>query len=111
MNLAFENDLILEFEKQDHDVSKFMVHFNAYIDKNIYMLFPKERDLQIAGSLLTIFQNVENLELFNKKAIFLYIKEMTNITTARHITKVITKFEEIYKKLYKEYEVKGYITL
>jgi hypothetical protein len=105
------NDLTLEFEKQDHDISKFMLCFNEYMDKNIYKIFQKEREIKIAGALLMIFKNVDNLELFNKKAIFLYIKEMTEVTTARHITKVIDKFEKVYIKLYQEYEQKGYITL
>ena len=104
------NDLTLEFEKQDHSTVEFIELFNKYMDEHIYELFPKERELKIADALLMVFKNIDNLELFNKKAVFLYIKEMADVTAARHITKVINKFNDIYIKLYQEYESKGCIS-
>jgi hypothetical protein len=104
------NDLTLEFEVQDHSVSQFFKLYIEYMDKNLFKLFPKENDAKIADAVLMLFKNKENIEIFNKKVIFLYIKEMVDVPT-RHITKIITSFKEIYIELYNEYENNGYVKI
>lgn len=102
------NDLTLEFEVQDHSLSQFFKLYIKYMDENLFMLFPKETDAKIADAVLMLFKNKENIEIFNKKVIFLYIKEMVDVPT-RHITKIVTRFKEIYIELYNEYENNGYL--
>jgi hypothetical protein len=104
------NDLTLEFETQDHSVQDFMSMYIDYMDENLFELFPKENDAKIADAVLMLFKHKENLEIFNKKAIFLYIKEMVDVPT-RHITKIIIRFKELYEELYYEYETTGYIKM
>ena len=103
------NDLTLEHEIQDHSTKAFMDMYVEYMDNNLFDIFKKEHELKIADALLLVFKNVDNLDLFNKKAVFLYIKEITDIRTSRHITKVIGMFGNIYNKLYIEYEKYGII--
>ena len=104
------NDLTLEFEAQDHSVQDFMSMYIEYMDENLFELFPKENDAKIADAVLMLFKNKEHIEIFNKKAMFLYIKEMVDVPT-RHITKVIIKFKEKYQVLHDEYELNGYIRM
>ena len=104
------NDLTLEFEAQDHTIQDFMSMYIDYMDENLFKLFPKENDAKIADAVLMLFKHKENLEIFNKKAVFLYIKEMVDVPT-RHITKIILKFKSKYKELHEEYEKIGYIKM
>ena len=46
------------------------------------------------------------IENFNKKALYILIREMTNVETS-YITKVTNVFKSQYKKLLREYEMTG----
>ena len=48
----------------------------------------------------------EDIENFNKKALYVLIREMTNIETS-YITKVVNVFKKEYKYLINEFETKG----
>ena len=102
------NDLTLAFEAQDHSIKDFMPMYIEYMDDKLFDIFPKELDVKIADAVLMLFKNNEYIEIFNKKAMFLYIKEMVDVPT-RHITKVIKVFKQYYGVLYQEYEINGYI--
>lgn len=102
------NDLTLAFEAQDHSIKDFMSMYTEYMDDKLFDIFPKELDAKIADAVLMLFKNNEHIEIFNKKAMFLYIKEMVDVPT-RHITKVIKVFKQYYGVLYQEYEINGYI--
>ena len=59
--------------------------------------------MNIADAILTIFKTRNDLELFKKKALYIYIREMTNCKTP-NLTKVIqvlkSDFYEKYLDLY-----------
>jgi len=57
-----------------------------------------------------LFKRRENLEIFNKKALYIYIREMTEVDTPI-ITKVTKKLKIVYKKLYTEFNETGYIKI
>ena len=50
----------------------------------------------------------EEIENFNKKALYILIREMTNIQTS-YITKVVNIFRKQYKHLLQQFEKKGII--
>jgi|TARA_B100002019_G_scaffold165966_1_gene143419 hypothetical protein len=68
-------------------------------------IFKKESELHIADAVLTIFRTRNDLEIFKKKALYIYIREITDCDTPS-LTRVITKlkldFQEKYQKLYDE---------
>jgi len=88
----------------------FIQQFTNYIDTNIYSLFPKQRDAQIADAIMELFRRNENLDIFNKKALYIYIKEITDATTPQ-ITKIIKRLKMIYVRKFNEYYEHGRITL
>lgn len=68
-------------------------------------MFPKEADRKIADAVLTIFQQRNDIEIFKKKALYIYIREMTGQETPQ-LTKVINKLKEaFYEIYYKYYEI------
>jgi hypothetical protein len=88
-----------EFVDEQKD---FIDLFVDIMEKFLPLLFTKNRDLQVADSVLYLFKTRENIENYNKKALYILIRERTGVRT-QYITNVITKVRELYSKLYKEY--------
>jgi len=72
-------------------------------------LFNKIQDKQIADAVLTIFKTRHDLDLFKKKALYIYIREMTDCETP-HLTKVISVLKEHWIKKYQYYYDEGLIS-
>lgn len=89
-------------------ISLFTDLYVEYCTNNIYNLFPKEIDAKIADAILELFRKRDNLDVFNKKALYIYIREMIDVKTPK-ITKIADKLYEIYKKSYIFYLENGYI--
>lgn len=68
-------------------------------------MFPKKEDQNIANAVLTVFRHRQDLQLFKKKEIYIYVREITGCDTP-YLTKIISTFRddflEKYKKLVKE---------
>ena len=55
-----------------------------------------------------MFRKRDRIEIFNKKALYVYIREMTNANT-QQITKVVKDMRLRWKKMYSDFLEKGYI--
>ena len=73
-----------------------------YFDKNILNIFNKKRDIEVAYAIVELFKNKDEIENFNKKALYILIREMTNVNTI-HITSVVNVFKKHYKKIIEEH--------
>ena len=89
------------------DLDKYVDIFVAHVSENIFELFQKKNDAQIADAILELFRKRENLEVFNKKALYIYIREMVEVKTPK-ITKIADKLHDIYKSQYVFYLENGY---
>jgi len=89
-------------------ISLFTDLYVDYCTNNIFIIFPKEIDAKIADAILELFRKRDNLEIFNKKALYIYIREMIDVKTPK-ITKIADRLHEIYKKGYIFYLENGYI--
>ena len=89
------------------DLNKYIDIFVKHVSDNIYELFPKKNDAQIADAILELFRKRENLEVFNKKALYIYIREMVDVKTPK-ITKIADKLHTIFKSNYVFYLENGY---
>ena len=86
-------------QKQIEAVKDFMDYYVSYMDYNIFKLFNKDRDRKIADSLTELFRTRDNLYSYNKKALYILIRERTGVQT-QYITRVVGKMKIIYKELY-----------
>lgn len=77
-----------------------------YWDLNLETFFTKRRDLQIADAVLELFRRAEYIENFNKKGLYLLIREMTGHPT-HYITKVVNKMKSKQMELYNEFMHSG----
>ena len=78
------------------------------MDNILPKTFKKQEEIQVADAILTVFSKRESLEIFNKKAIYIYIREITGIETPT-ITKVVKIMKKIYFNCYSQYLETGYI--
>ena len=79
-----------------------------YFDNNMNNIFKKERDLKIGYAIVDLMKQRDDIENFNKKAIYILIREMTDVETA-HITAVVNVLKKHYKKLLNTYFKSGSI--
>ena len=105
--MLYENDKNIE---NAFDELSFMDQYIKYIDTHLFKLFPKKQDAQTADAIVELFRKRETLEIFNKKALYIYIREITDVSTPQ-ITKIIKKLKLIYVQLYNEYYQHGYIKI
>ena len=84
-----------------------MDEYIEYCTTNIFELFPKETEAQVADAILELFRKRNSLDVFNKKALYIYIREIIDVKTSK-ITKVADKLYDIFKKRYMFYLEHGY---
>lgn len=68
-----------------------------------------DTEKDILNALLYHFKNIDNLEMFNKKAIYIAIREMTGVDSSK-ITPVLNKMKSVYPTIrdkYLEYGIIG----
>jgi predicted HTH transcriptional regulator len=83
-----------EEETEDRvSLEEFFDKYLTYWDINIERYYPKKKD---------------RIELFNKKALYVYIREMTDAST-QQITKIVKQMKNGYKSMLSDYLELGYI--
>jgi len=95
-----------EGSSQDR-LSNFLDEYVIHCTNNIYTLFPKEVDAQIADAILELFRKREHIDIFNKKALYIYIREIIDAKTPK-ITKIADRLYNIFKQHYYFYLENGY---
>jgi len=55
----------------------------------------KENDLKVYQAIMILFESKEDIEIFNKKAIYLYLREITGLNT-KQIVNSLKKFRKKY---------------
>jgi len=80
----------------------------SYFENNLDDLFPKQQDKNVAESILYLCRNKDNIDNFNKKALYIMIREMTDVKTSK-ITQISNVFRKIYPKIQEEILTKGHI--
>jgi hypothetical protein len=95
----------------DNSIEKLSIYidkFTEYCTEHIFELFPKEQDAKIADAVLELFRKREYLDVFNKKALYIFIREQVDVKTPK-ITKIIDDLYDIFRRNYVFYIENGYI--
>ena len=99
-------------ESNESDVADFNIEFVdqmlEYWDNNITNIFRRQKDILVADSVLELFRRRKNIENFNKKALYIMIREMTGSNT-QHITRVINQMKNYYFNMLEEFQKGGKI--
>ena len=107
---SFDTENNWKEEDTNSEYRLFNKRMLAYWDEHLENYFPKKRDMQIADAVLELFRRAEYIENFNKKSLYLLIREMTGHPT-HYITKVVTKMREKQMELFNQFMDEGDIKI
>ena len=80
--------------------------FVEYWTNNLTTVFKRKQDIDVANAVIYLFETRENIENFNKKALYILIREMTGSNT-QHITRVVNVMKKHHVNLQKNYLATG----
>jgi len=112
VNIDEQRNVMIEMhntEMQD-TLKYFMDAYVSYCYENLNFIFTSQTDIHVADSILHIFEDRQNIEQFNKKALYVFIRERTGLET-NNITKVIKTLKHIYSTKFLEYERNEFVNL
>jgi len=101
-----------ETYQQDYlqEASDFMDFYVDYIDTNLDKIFLRDRDRKVADSVNELFRTRKDLYSYNKKALYILIRDRTGVNT-QYITKVIGKMRIMFVELNTDYTKNGILKL
>jgi hypothetical protein len=97
-------------QSSKEEKSDFIDLFVEYWDKNLANYFSRQKDMMVADAVLELFRTRQNIENYNKKALYILIRERTGVKT-QCITKIINILKKKYITMYKTYQLTGNIVL
>jgi len=103
-NLSSEESV----EESKESYNEFVEQMVEFWDNNIRNVFRRQKDILVADSVIELFRKRVNVENFNKKALYILIREMTGSNT-QHITRVINVMKKYYKEMLFDYNNVGQI--
>jgi hypothetical protein len=112
LNVDEERNVLIEIHN-DEMSETIEYYMNAYVNycyDNLNHIFSNSVDIHVADSVLHLFENRENIEHFNKKALYIFIRERTGLET-NNITRVVKVLKQIYQDKFKEYETNNFMIL
>ena len=77
-----------------------------YWEENLPNIFRRQKDIFVADAVLEMFRRRENVENFNKKALYILIREMTGSKT-QHITRIVNVMKKYNTNLMREFQNTG----
>ena len=106
----YKRDPISEATRTDLITAKreYVDLFVEYWDNNLTTVFKRKQDMDVANSVLYLMENRENIDNFNKKALYIMIREMTGSNT-QHITRCVNVMKKHHINLQRNYLTTGSI--
>ena len=98
----------IETTEENESVREYVNQFIEYCENNITNVFSRKKDILVADSVLEIFRRSEHIENFNKKALYIMIREMSGSKT-QHITRIVNTMKKYHQNLSTEYLNNGMI--
>ena len=62
----------------------------------------KPNEEKVLNAVMTLMENIEQIEIFNKKAVYLYMREITGLNT-KQIVSALNKMRERYRTFKKKW--------
>jgi len=93
---------------KDSETAEFMDLMVDFWENNVNKIFNKSRDLNIANAIIELFRNSDRIDAYNKKALYLYIREISSCKT-QQITKIINKMKQYQRQITQSYVEDGVV--
>jgi len=95
--LSTENSYLENREKYEFWIS-LNSQFGEWEKQNL-----KDNERKVLNAIMDLFDNVDEIEIFNKKAIYMHIRELTNLNT-KQVVNNLNRLREKYRNFKKEYD-------
>jgi hypothetical protein len=92
---------VLQQERKEA-VEDFIALWAVWCDDHLEELFESKRDQKIANAIFTLFKTCRDIDNFNKKALYIMIREQTDVKTS-YITSVLSEVKALYLRMYQDY--------
>jgi hypothetical protein len=113
LDVHFDKDVLTYLEKNSDKVTV-LPHEEVLLGDEFYTLlkedlrswdqkFIKPQEQRVLDAVMHLLDNPDSPSIFNKKGIYLYIREMTNLNTKQIVTN-LAKFRKKYALFRKKYE-------
>jgi hypothetical protein len=89
--LVYEDSYLHNREKEEFWTA-LEAEMHSWFDKRL-----KENEIKVYKAILMLFKESENIEIFNKKAIYLYMREITGLNT-KQVVNNLKKFRYKYEE-------------
>ena len=99
-HLSTENKYLENREKYEFWLS-LMSEFGHWEKQNL-----KENERKVLNAIMDLFDNVDEIEIFNKKAIYMHIRELTNLNT-KQVVNNLNKLRARYRSFRKDWDGNG----
>jgi hypothetical protein len=99
------NNEVARTEARD-TLSDFIDVWCDWYDVNLNRIFAKRNDIVIADAVLELFRIRKNIEDYNKKALYILLRERTGLKT-QHITKIVNLMQRDFETMFHEYRDTG----
>ena len=102
--MDYKRDPITELRRKEARTMKmeYIEQLAEYWRHNLSTVFKRKKDLDVANAVVELIDMRENIDNFNKKALYILIREMTGSNT-QHITRVINVMRKHHNKLQQTY--------
>ena len=99
-------------EMQDN-ICDFMDAYVDYCYENLNYIFSNSNEIHVADSILHFFEERINIEDFNKKALYVLIRERAGLDVSQTtiITKVMKTLKRIYEDGFEEFKTTNFTNL
>ena len=98
--------------QEQHEIADFNQEYVRemldYWENNLTNIFRRQKDILVADAVLEMFRRRANIENFNKKALYILIREMTGSKT-QHITRIVNMMKKYNTQLMMEFRNTGQI--
>ena len=102
-NSLFIHEENFDKEREDGEfISNFYAELDSWLESHASRLLGKN-DILVVEAIKEIFDSRNELEILNKKAVYLYLREITGLNT-KQITRSIKKIKPKYGKFRKRWE-------
>ena len=81
--------------EMNREKNEFINNFRKNLDE-WYDETEKENEIKVINAIKVLFEHSDDIEIFNKKAIYLYMREITDLNT-KQIATVLTKLKVKYR--------------
>ena len=92
------DDSYLTYREEEEFWSHFYKELQSWDESQM-----KDNDLRVYKAITILFESKEDIDIFNKKAIYLYLREITGLNT-KQIVNSLKKFRKKYSTFRQEWE-------